>query len=166
MAFLWEPNASSLSDCTVVPVRSRRLVQQCVREWHRTHPYGPQGWRVAFAAYAPNGMPVAVATWGRPVARNEDQQTTLELTRFAISPYAPRNLGTWMLARMRRWIKTHMPGIRRLISYSDANEVTGALYKADNWQPVAETFSESPWAKRPGRKASERQHKIKWERGL
>jgi len=142
---------------------SHAAVDPFIRSWHSTLPNPSPGFRVAFVVYAPNLAPVAVATWGRPVARMEDQEHTLELTRFAIGPDAPRNVGSWALARMRRWIRDNMPDVVRLISYQDADAHDGALYKADNWRQVYEKFTDHTWTNRPGRKGTERPHKIKWE---
>lgn len=156
----------SLADCRVLRTRSYRLVSELVACWHSVLPHSPAGFRVAFLVEDAGRHPIAVAMWGRPVARMEDQVATLELTRQAHGPWAPRNLGSWFLARQRAWIREHMPGIARLISYQDADAHDGALYKADNWRMVRETFSARSWSEsRPGRRVgSERQHKIKWER--
>ena len=107
---------------------------------------------------------MACAMWGRPSARLEDQETTLELTRLAHSPSIPRNFGSWALARMRKWIRENMPEIVRLISYQDADIHHGTIYKADNWKMVYEKHTVHTWTNRPGRLGNERQHKIKWER--
>lgn len=157
------PNAHSPRECRVERTTSYGLVSLLVRAWHSTLPTAPPGFRLAFVVYAPNLAPVAVAMWGRPTARNEDQTTTLELTRLAHAPGAPRNVGSWALACMRRYIRQNMPEIKRLISYQNADVHDGALYKADNWQLVSETFKDHTWHTRPGRKGTEVQHKVKWE---
>jgi len=158
------PGEIEVRDCQVRRTRSYSMVCQLVDLWHSTRPNPPAGFRVAFLIFAPNQEPVAVATWGRPEARMEDQVTTLELTRLAHSPYAPHNLGTYTLGRMRRWIRTNMPEVVRLISYQDADAHDGALYKADNWRKVYEKKARHSWKNRPGRIGSEVEHRIKWER--
>lgn len=120
--------------------------------------------RVGFIVYVPNNAPIAAAMWGRPTARMEDQERCLELTRLAHCPNAPRNLGSWSLGKMRRWIRENKPEIERVISYQDASVHRGTIYKADNWNMVYEKHTEHTWLNRPGRKGTERQHKIKWER--
>jgi len=160
------PNAESPTKCVVARTRSYKLVEHLIRQWHSTLPNAPPGFRVAFVVYAPNLAPVAVAMWGRPVARMEDYEHTLELTRLAHGPGAPYNLGSWVLARMREWIRENMPEITRLISYQDADIHDGAIYKADNWRRVYEKHTEHTWTNRPGRKGTERKHKIKWEMEL
>ena len=158
------PDTNSVSDCTVAATRSHGAIDPFIRQWHSTLPNPPPGFRVAFVVYAPNMATVAVATWGRPVARMEDQDTALELTRLAHGPHAPRNLGSWGLARMREWIRVNLPDVRRLISYQDADVHDGALYKADNWTRVYEHFTTHTWTNRPGRLGTERRHRVKWER--
>lgn len=158
------PDAISVHDCIVARTKRHAFIDPFIRAWHSTLPNPPPGFRVAFVIYAPNYAPIGVATWGRPIARMEDQTTTLELTRLAHGPGCPRNLGSWALARMRRWIRLNMPEIVRLISYQDANVHDGALYKADNWTFVYEKHKDHTWTNRPGRLGTERQHKIKWQR--
>jgi len=131
--------------------------------WHSILPESPAGMRVGFVFYA-GVAPVACAMWGRPSARMEDQEATLELTRLAHSPGIPRNFGSWALGQMRSWIRENMPEIVRIISYQDADLHYGTIYKADNWQQVYEKHTGHTWANRPGRLGNERQHKIKWER--
>lgn len=163
--YLWQPsNDTELSDCTVARTRNKRLVDTLVRNWHSTLPNPPPGWRLAFIVLDGNDVPLAVATWGRPVARMEDYEETLELTRQAHSDNAPFNTGSWFLARMRKYIRKHMPEIKRLISYQDADNHHGTIYKADNWNLVYEKFTEHTWKSRAGRRGTERQHKKKWER--
>ena len=163
MSALWSANATHTSECTIAPTTDYRLVRQLVGEWHSTLPFAPPGWRVGFVVSA-NNIPVAVAMWGRPVARMEDQEHTLELTRLAHSPEAPRNTGSWALARMRAWIRENMPEIERLISYQDADIHHGTIYKADNWQCGDIISERHTWTNRTNRRGTERQHKVKWER--
>lgn len=154
----------SLSDCRIVPTASYKLVSMLVCRWHRTLPIAPPGFRVAFVGTDGASSLISVAMWGRPVARLEDQEKTLELTRLAHSPYVPRNFGSWGLARMRKWIRLNMSQIMRLISYQDASVHNGALYKSDNWHEVYEKETSHSWTNRPGRLGTEQKHRKKWER--
>lgn len=156
------PSNLTLADCHVARTRSYTLVVDLIARWHSTLPNAPAGFRVAFLGLS-RLVPIAAATWGRPVARLEEQETTLELTRLAHSPYVPRNFGSWALARMRRWIRVNMPDVTRLISYQDADAHDGALYRADNWQQVYEQRTTHSWNNRSGRLGTERKHRIKWE---
>lgn len=149
-----------------VRCRDRTLVDSLIRSWHSDLPNPPPGWRLAFLLITPNDIPIGVATWGRPIARMEDQETKLELTRLALSHYAPKNAATRFLALMRKAIKEEIPEIRCLISYHNADKHLGTIYKADNWVLVYEKFKEHTWTNRPGRLGTERRHKIKWRRNL
>jgi hypothetical protein len=162
MLTLWQANASTTADCHIAPTTDLALVRQLVKEWHSTLPVAPPGWRVGFVVSA-NDIPVAVAMWGRPVARLEDAEHTLELTRLAHSPDAPLNTGSWALARMRAWIRQNMPDAKRLISYQDADAHYGTIYKADNWRKVYDMQTSHSWTNRSGRTGTERRHRIKWE---
>lgn len=163
-AWLWQPDATSPRQCALAITHDRRLCHALIKAWHSSAPNPPAGERLAFLATAPNGAPVAVALWGRPTARAEDQAHTLQLTRLAHAPGAPRNLGSWILARMRAAIREHMPQISRLITYHDAGRHAGAIYAADNWQLVACVQKQHAWTNRPGRQASGVRSLVKWER--
>ena len=152
----------ALREVTMRRSRSYRELSRLNAMWHSVLPESPAGMRVGFVFYA-GAVPIACAMWGRPSARMEDQVTTLELTRLAHSPSVPRNFGSWALARMRGWIREHMPEIVRVISYQDASIHHGTIYKADNWQQVYDHKTMHSWGNRPGRLGNERQHKIKWE---
>ena len=83
----------------------------------------------------------ASAIWSSPVAQNRFKygKQMLELRRLAISPEAPRNTATMMLAFMRKHIKQIFPDIALLISYQDTEVHLGTIYKADNWDNVHES---------------------------
>lgn len=141
------------------------LVRMCINEWHSSSVAARRWtWRVAFILT--DGVLIyGVATWGKPCARNEDQLHTLEHSRMALSPIAPRNSATYFLAKMRAWIRTHMPEIRRLISYVTMSKHTGVTYRADNWHKVYEKRTNQSWSKsRPTRRGVSSNHKAKFER--
>jgi predicted metal-dependent hydrolase len=94
---------------------------------------------------------------------------------MALSPGAPRNAGSWFLARNREWIRANLPGIRRLIAY--VNECSlmpwhernyehhkGVIYLADNWRLVYRKKNRSSWKSRPGRRGNETRIRAKFER--
>jgi len=153
----------SIRDLDVGVIHDKQLVQNLVRDWHSVLDE-PQGWKVAFLLSCGNTI-VGVATWGRPVARLEDQTSTLENTRFALNALAPWNSGTKGLALMRCWIREHMPEVTRLITYQDCDHHDGGIYKGDNWLRVYDAREESAsWTNRPGRIGDERKRRSKWER--
>ncbi len=141
------------------------LVRATIARLHSLLPHPPAVWRVAFLITDGPGNVWGAATWNHPTARLEDQNLTLELTRYALASGMPRNAATWALARMRAWIRRNMPEIRRLISYHDETAHAGTIYAADNWRRVYSGRVEtSPWTNRPGRTALARPVKSKWER--
>lgn len=163
MLQMFAPHALKASQLTVGVTHDRKLVQSLVRQWHSVLGQ-PQGYRVAFLLTDQNTI-VGVATWGRPVARLEDQEHTLELTRMALGPNHPYNSATFFSGKMRRWIRENMPSVERLISYQDLDAHLGTFYKADNWMLVFEQENGSKsWTNRLGRKSSERRRKAKWWR--
>jgi hypothetical protein len=153
--------------------RSRASVAAGVSAWHSTH-RPPPGWRVAFllkcrgAAWGDlvGYSVVGVSTWGRPVARAEDQSgATLEHTRMALSPGAPKNSASWFIAQNRRWIRENMPEVGRLIAYVDESDHSGVTYRADNWRPIySRRRKAQSWANRPGRTGRKAILRTKFER--
>ena len=83
----------------------------------------------------------ASAIWSSPVAQNRFKygKQMLELRRLAISPEAPKNTATRMLAFMRKNILQTMSDIALLVSYQDTEVHLGTIYKADNWNRVHES---------------------------
>lgn len=108
---------------------------------------------------------LGAAMWGRPVARLEDQENTLELTRFWTSDYTPKNTESYVLGKMMRILRKK--GYDRLIAYSSVGEEhDGTIYKATNWNKIKETVRSSNWENRQGRKDKDRSPKIKFEKEL
>ena len=142
---------------------NKALVCQLINQWHSFRD-APQGWKVALALT--DGLNIyGVSTFGRPVARHEDQVTTLEHTRMALAPNAPRNSATRFMALCRKWIRENMPEVSRLISYVPSDRYTGITYRADNWRIVYENQVETAtWKNRPGRLGNEAKVRTKFER--
>lgn len=161
---LFEPSGAPVGRLRVGVTHSRELVYRLVREWHSCKG-APVSWRVAFVLS--DGLRlVGVATFGRPVARLEDQRHTLEHTRMALSPAAPRNAGTFFLAQCRAWIRAHMPEVTRLISYVSQVRHSGIVYRGDNWRVVyAGRVHSAEWTNRGGRKMNKARLRAKFERG-
>jgi len=108
---------------------------------------------------------VGAAMWGHPVARHEDQNATLELTRFWTEDYTPHNAESKALGEMIRDIDdkgTH----ERLIAYASTGENhEGTIYKATNWTDlgVRETSTGNGWANRDGASIGDQSNKRKFE---
>lgn len=152
-----------ISSLHVAVTRDKELVNMLVNSWHSWRK-APQGWRVAFVLT--DGIVIhGVSTFGRPVARREDQLTTLEHTRMALADTAPRNSASFFMAKCRAWIRDNMPDIVRLISYVPSREYSGITYRADNWRIVYQDKKcSAKWTNREGRENSQNEYRTKFER--
>lgn len=145
--------------------------KQLNRLWHSRFPKMTRGpvWSKACFAATFEGMAYGVAVWSKPVARNLPQDGTwLELRRLAISPDAPRNTASRMLAIMARLLKRERPLVVVLCSYQDTEVHTGCIYKAAGWQPTHLSKDGDVWDK-PSRGANPVQSsaaKQRWEKRL
>lgn len=108
---------------------------------------------------------VGGAMWGKPVARMEDQENTLELLRFWTMDATPKNTESYAISRMIRDIEakgTH----DRLIAYaSTGQDHDGGIYKATNWEDcgVRETNTGDGWGNRDNRANDDPSAKRKFE---
>lgn len=141
------------------------------RNWHSVFPRidksnVQRGGRVACFSATYKNTYYASAIWTRPIAANrmKDGDRLVELRRMAISPSAPKNTATRMLAFMARHIKRTQPDAIRLVSYQDTAHHFGTIYKAANWKPTT-TSTNADWTnhKRPGAVAQSVAPKIRWE---
>lgn len=158
---------------TIERCRSKVPIDAVIAAYHSTH-RPPQGWKVAFLLVAPGPAwedlgtrrILGASTFGRPVAKAEDQSgATLEHTRMALAPTAPKNSASWFMGATRKWIRANMPEVRRLIAYVDETDHTGVTYRADNWATVYRARRErGRWSSRPGRTARRAVLRTKFER--
>jgi hypothetical protein len=104
---------------------------------------------------------VGAAMWGRPVARNEDQEDTVELTRFWTADCTPKNTESWALGQMMQDLEEK--GYSRLTAYASTGQGhEGTIYKATNWKEVNQV-QPSSWETRPGRVDRDSSIKRKFE---
>lgn len=147
-----------LKPCNLATIRGG------VERWHSRLPYIRPAARAAYAAWF-GGEVWAVLQFQIPSARMEDQKTTVELTRFAIRPGAPKNTASRLLAISSRLLFRKLPAVIRIISYSDTACHTGTIYRAAGWCCVGLAAKPKNWNR--GRSiladASGESQKIKWE---
>ena len=106
---------------------------------------------------------VGAAVWGKPIARNEDQEKTIELLRFWTSNKTPKNTESKALGKMMRDMKNK--GYERCIAYSSTGQKhDGTIYKATNWKEISRTGKSKGWTNRPNRKDRDTSSKIKFEK--
>ena len=110
---------------------------------------------------------VGVLVFGQPVARLEDQETTLELNRFWLSDECAKNSESRLLGVCCRLIRKYMPAIRRVIAYSDsAMNHKGTIYKAAGWSASEGRLDTWERSNRVRRNPRVMGVKTKWERLL
>jgi hypothetical protein len=157
--------ALSLDDITIAERRTEyvdRLIQR--NHYLDTIPSAPCIYRYVISAGIEHGI-IGAAMWGKPVARMEDQEDTLELLRFWTEDYTPKNTESYAIGAMIRDLKekdTHS----RLIAYaSTGEEHDGGIYKATNWSDcgVRETATGDGWENRSGRTTDDASPKRKFE---
>ena len=125
--------------------------------------YAPPGCKFSLGIYCGTEL-IGAMIFGRPIARLEDQEFTLELTRMFLFD-SPKNSESKSLGLAERWIKKHRSETR-IISYADMSQGhTGTIYKAANWAQVAIVKSSS-WSNRQNRRGKIGGDKIKFERIL
>jgi len=155
----------SIDDIQVAE-RKSEYVDRLIQEHHYldTIPTAPAIYRYLITGGMQHGI-IGAAMWGKPVARMEDQEDTLELLRFWTEDYTPANTESKALGAMIRDIErkgTH----ERLIAYASTGEGhEGTIYKATNWENagVRETSSGDGWANRDGRSNDDPSPKRKFE---
>lgn len=128
---------------TLVPVPLAEA-KVFIEVWHR-HLKPPRGHKFSLGLLDDEGVLVAVAVVGRPVARGLDDGRTLEVTRVASdgTPNACSMLygGSARAARALAY--------RRLVTYTRADE-SGASLRASGWRISAELPAREGWRGRDG----------------
>lgn len=137
--------------------------------WHSTNPTigAVNTFKICFGAEF-EGRIHAIAIWSNPVARLLPQSAWLELRRYAMAPYALRNLPTRMMRLMKRVIRARFPAVNVLCTYQDESEHDGTIYKAmSDWESV-EVGSGGPWSNRTrsNRTAVRKKRKVRWQHQL
>ena len=134
---------------------------------HR-HSAPVRGWKYGVSLWDEISI-IGVVTVGRPVARNLDDGTTLEVTRLALLNNAPTDAASRLLGNAARIAKDL--GYGRLVSYTLESE-TGGAYQASGWDRT-ERVKSAQW-NRPSRQRdlldeddiTLRQDKWRWEKAV
>ena len=150
---------------------SFEIAKRCNRAWHSRLPRigDPKGTEKAMICYGAfrEDLLFAVAIWSHPVNRSLPQDTWIELRRMAIGPQGIKNLASWMLAKMTRFIKRARPQLLVALSYHDLGVHSGTIYKAAGWMPTTITVN-ALWSnsKRTRPKEQATGNKLRWEKML
>lgn len=158
---LVEPKFESLP--THVKPISRKIAHNFILIHHYLH-YSPASDKFRLGVYSNDNL-FGVMIFGRPTARLEDQEDTLELTRMCLLP-SSKNSESRALSLAEKWIKKNMP-VKRLIAYADSSRHQGKIYLAANWVEILRHDKKQTWD-RPNRKRRQDTGgpKIKFERLL
>lgn len=121
----------------VIPESTARLV---LNNYHYLLSFRPESVHLGLLG-AGDSWPIAMATVSTcdlgniTVAWGEVEPTSLAvLSRVFAFEQAPRNSISYMLARVRRWLRDRQPTIEYLITYVNPNVgFDGSSYTADNW---------------------------------
>ena len=129
-----------MPDLALVPIM---FADACyfVTMWHR-HLTPPAGCKFCTAVADQTGVLRGVAIVGRPVARSYDNGTTLEVTRLATD--GTPNAASMLYAAA--WRAAKALGYRRLVTYTLADDETGAsLRAAAGYRVVAQRPARAGW---------------------
>ncbi|GAB3725821.1 XF1762 family protein [Nocardiopsis nanhaiensis] len=140
---------------TLVPVPLAEA-RAYVEVWHR-HLAPPRGHKFSLGLLNEDGVLVAVAVVGRPVARGLDDGRTLEVTRLASN--GTRNACSKLYGASARAARAL--AYRHLVTYTRADE-TGASLRAAGWKPVAALPPREGWHS-PRRPRTEEVSRVRWE---
>jgi len=114
---------------------------------------GVQKWKHAFVA-SYDGYPysVAVLEHSRNTHLGEGTgEKLLYLSRLCNHPHAPKNTSSWMLGRIRGWLR-HNTNVEQMVALAGINGNQGVVYKAANFeydgQSEVEHEQHGKWLKR------------------
>jgi len=152
--------------CSYLPNNVKKISWKLAKRFVESHHYlgyTPARHRFTLGVYFDNEL-IGIMMFGRPVARYEDQDTTLELTRMVLLP-SPKNSESRSLSLAEKYIKKNTE-FRRLIAYADSDRHQGTIYRAANWKEINRHHQTGRWNFRKGRKRNAGGDKIKFERNL
>jgi hypothetical protein len=112
---------------------------------------------------------VGGSLWGSPTARgyrSDAYGAMLQLTRLYLVDDTPDHAESRALALARKHIRTWLPRVTLLVTYSDpAQGHEGTIYAADGWTRFGLTKGDGhSFESRPGRRARGASRKQRWVR--
>ena len=110
------------------------------RSWHRHHPKPPPGHINRHGVATDEDVLVGVAMVGRPVAREFDDGTTVEVNRTVTDGH--KNANSMLYGAAAR--AAFALGYRRVVTYNEASE-SGASLRAAGYRIVAELPARKGW---------------------
>jgi hypothetical protein len=106
-------------------------------------------------------------TISNPVARNEDQKYTVEITRFWLSDDLPKNSESFVMSKIFALLRQNKE-IKRIIAYAEEGRHLGTIYKASGFKLIGKSHKHGKrtWATRKQRKEIPDTIKLKFEKLL
>lgn len=153
------PTPLSVSDLELVRERERKAVNEFLEQ---RHPLGSvPGWKACFSARYKDSI-VALVVIGRPVARQADDGTELNITRFCRRDDRPANTGSWLIARARDWAR--LEGYDVLSAHAGVAGNYGTVYEAAGFRCESVTMADGSGWLRQGddRKTRDDYERRKW----
>lgn len=141
---------------TLVPVPLAEA-KAFIEVWHR-HLKPPRGHKFSLGLADDDGILVAVAVVGRPVARGLDDGRTLEVTRLATD--GTRNACSKLYAAA--WKATCALAYRKLVTYTREDE-TGASLRAAGWCLAVKLPPRPGWNRRSSGTQTSGIGRTRWE---
>ena len=142
----------------IIPIAIEEA-NEFIRQYHRHH-RPPQGYKFCIGL-AQDGKVVGVAIVGRPIARNNDDGFTLEVTRTCTD--GAKNANSMLYGAC--WRAARALGYHRLITYTVPTE-SGASLRGAGFRLLGETRDGASWSRdsRPRVDLHPLVSKLRWEK--
>jgi hypothetical protein len=115
---------------------------RATKDWVAENHYlqsAPPGYAFVLEFYDGTKM-IGSHIWGRPQAKTYDADKVLQLYRVYFVDETAHCVESQGLSMARKYIRTWLPGIKLVLSYSDPSVGhQGTIYEADNWAPLGMT---------------------------
>lgn len=155
------PTPPKLDSVSLSRERKKKPVNLFVQTFHELGPL--HIWKACFAARY-RGNIVGVVVLKRPASRAVDDGNTLSIARFCTRPDRPANLGSWLIAKARKWAV--LEGYDQLIAYAGVAGNRGVVYSAAGFECLNDndpaTGGGDGWTNRSGRSSLKSYEKRKW----
>ena len=150
--------ADSVDDLEVTRERTKQPIDAFIESWHSLDPV--PGWKAAFGARYQDRL-VAVIIIGRPVSRVVDDGSELSITRYARRDDRPDNTGSWLIARVKPWVK--LEGYDTLSAHAGIAGNYGTVYEAAGAECVkVDKAKGDGWSNRDNRDEWDDYERRKW----
>ena len=123
---------------------SRSEVKEFIEGNHYSHSINGVKVSHCFGLYREDEL-IGAALYGETATRNQwrpygsSEQAVLELRRLVLIDDTPRNMESWFIGRMLKWLKQNT-AVESVVSYADPNfGHAGVIYRASNFEFLGKT---------------------------